>query len=146
MEKVLVGRPLVPGSAHGLAVVSNEPLSLCGGFDPHSGKITDVRHDRSGAVLAGKVFVFPFGKGSSTASRVLIEAIRCRRAPVAIVNAKVDPILVLGSVIAQEFYQEAVPIVVLSRADFDSIVQGDYLVIESSGTVRLRRDTEHHDQ
>jgi predicted aconitase with swiveling domain len=136
MEEVLVGRAVVAGSAEGRAIVSGEPLSFWGGFEPETGEIIDRRHDRSGAVISGRIFVFPFSKGSSTGSRSLLEGIRAGTAPAAIINVKVDPILALGSILGDEFYGKTVPIVTLPEQDFGSIKEGDHLAIEPDGTVR----------
>ena len=137
MERVLIGRPVVAGSAAGLAVVSKQPISFWGGVSPRTGEVIDRRHDCSGTILAGKVFVFPEEKGSSTASAVLMESIKARVAPAACINVRVAPILALGSIVADEMYGEAMPIVVLSQEDLDSISDGDYLVVEPDGTVRV---------
>ena len=137
MEKTLIGRPVVAGSAEGVALVSNQPISFWGGLDPGTGEIIDRRHERSGAIVTGKVFVFPQGKGSSTASAVLMESIKAGTAPAAIINRNVDPILALGAIVADEMYHKTVPIVVLSPGDFDAIQEGDRLVIEPDGTVGI---------
>jgi predicted aconitase with swiveling domain len=86
---------------------------------------------------AGKVFVFPQGKGSSTSSATLTETIRSGVAPAAIINLKVDPILALGSIVANELYHHSIPVVVLTEGDFYSIKQGDYLTLEPDGKVRV---------
>jgi predicted aconitase with swiveling domain len=137
MEKTIVGMPIVSGSAEGVALVSSQPLSLWGGLNPHTGEIIDRRHERSGEIVTGKVFVFPRGKGSSTASAVLMESIKAGTAPAAIINLSVDPILALGAIVADELYHETLPIVVLSREDIDTIQDGDSLIIEPDGTVRI---------
>lgn len=137
MEKVLTGRALVPGSAEGEALVSKETLSFWGGFCPHTGQIIDRRHELSGVIATGRVFVFPQGKGSSTSSATLLESIKTGAAPAAIINLKVDPILALGSIVADELYHETIPIVVLVKEDFFSIKQGDYVTIEPDGTVKV---------
>lgn len=137
MERILTGRALVPGSAKGEALVSSEALSLWGGLCPRTGEIIDRRHELSGVIAAGRVFVFPRGKGSSTSSATLLESIRTGAAPAAIINLKVDPILALGSIVADELYHQAVPIVVLADKDFFSIERGDYVTIEPDGTVRI---------
>ena len=98
MERLLTGRPVVPGSAEGAALISREPLSFWGGLCPHTGEIIDRRHERSGAVVTGRVFVFPQGRGSSTSSATFMESIKAGVAPAAIINLKVDPILALGSI------------------------------------------------
>ncbi len=140
MEKVLKGRALVPGRAEGQAVVSGEPLSLWGGLCPRTGEIIDRRHELSGRVVSGKVLVFPAGRGSSTSSATLAEAVRAGVAPAAIINRTVDPILVLGSIIAEELYHRAVPIVLLAGRDFSVIGHDDRVTVEPDGTVTVRSD------
>jgi len=137
--KTFTGKPVVAGAAEGTAIVSAEPISFWGGLSPRTGEITDRRHELSGAIVAGKVFVFPHGKGSSTASAILMEAVRAGTAPAAIINLKVAPILALGAIIAEELYHRTVPIVVLSREDFDAIQEGDHVVVELDGTVTTSR-------
>lgn len=101
--RILIGRPIVAGSAKGLALVSKEPLSFWGGLCPRTGEIIDRRHERSGTIVTGRVLVFPWGRGSSTSSATLLESIKTRVAPAAIINLKVDPILALGSIVSDAF-------------------------------------------
>ncbi len=136
-DRILVGRPVVAGSAKGTALVSKEPLSFWGGICPRTGEIIDRRHERSGVNVAGRVFVFPQGKGSSTSSATLMESIKTGVAPAAIINLKVDPILALGSIVSDELYHKAVPIVILAETDFYSIKEDDLLAIEPDGTVKV---------
>ena len=137
MERILIGKPVVAGSAEGRALVSKEPLSFWGGLCPRTGEIIDRRHELSRTVVTGRVFVFPQGKGSSTASAVLLESIRAGVAPAALVNLKVDPILALGSIVADELYHQAMPIVVLAEKDFFTIKQDDYITIRPDGAVGI---------
>ena len=137
MEKILKGKPIVAGSAEGEALVSKEPISLWGGLCPRTGEIIDRRHELSGSIAAGRVFVFPQGRGSSTSSATLMESISSGVAPAAIINLKVDPILALGSIVSDELYHKTVPIVVLKEKDFLSISQNDHLTIEPDGTVKV---------
>jgi hypothetical protein len=90
-------------------------------------------------VVAGRVFVFPQGKGSSTASAVLVESVRAGTAPVAIINCRLDPILALGAIVAEELYGVTVPVVVLATEDIEAIGDGDHLGIEPDGTVQITR-------
>jgi len=135
VERVLIGRVVVAGSAEGAALISKEPLSLWGGLCPRTGEIIDRRHERSGAIVTGRVFVFPQGRGSSTSSAVLLESIKTGVAPAAIINLKVDPILALGSIVADELYHRAIPIMVLGEKDFFVIREDDHLKIEPDGKV-----------
>ena len=140
MGIIVSAKSVVPGTAEAVALVSKEPLSLWGGLNAHTGEIIDRRHERSGENVAGKVFVFPQGRGSSTASAVLLESVKAGKAPAAIINSRVDPILALGSILADELYGRPVPIVVLSEADFQVIQDGDHVIIELDGTVRVNTE------
>jgi predicted aconitase with swiveling domain len=114
------GRTLVAGTAEGPALVLDEPLSLWGGLDPGTGEIVEVRHPQRGANVTGRVLVMPSGRGSSSSSSVLAEAIRAGTAPAAIVLGEADPILPLGAIVARELYGSSVPIVVVAGATFPS--------------------------
>ncbi len=87
--------------------------------------------------MTGRVFLFPQGKGSSTASAVLLESIRTGVAPAAIINLKVDPILALGCIVADELYHRTIPIVVLAEEDFFAIKQDEYIAVKADGTLRI---------
>jgi predicted aconitase with swiveling domain len=134
----LKGKPLLPGSAKGAAVVSQQPISFWGGVDPLTGQVIDQRHDCYGANLAGKIFVIPAGKGSSTSSAVLLEGIRNGTAPAGLVLKKADPILALGAIVAEEMYQRFLPVVLVSEADFAMIQDGDQLSIALDGTIEIQ--------
>jgi len=134
----IMGRAIIPGDTEGIAIVSRQAISFWGGISPETGEIIDWRHDCSGQVIAGKVFVFPAGKGSSTSSAVLLESIKNGVAPAAIILAKIDPILALGSIVADELYGKSVPIILLSQEDFYTIQDGCHLVIHSNGTVERK--------
>ena len=128
----LEARVLVGGSAHGRAVVLDEPLSLWGGMDPATGRVIDRRHPRLGTELAGRVLVMPAGRGSSSSSSVLAEAVRAGTAPAAILLYEADPILVLGSVVARELYGRAIPVAVVPPR---AVADGEQVRIDG-GTVR----------
>lgn len=109
---------LVPGAASGAVVALAEPLSFWGGFDPHTGAITDLRHPQAGVVLTGSVVVMSTGRGSSSASSVIAEAIRLDTAPAAFVLASDDEIIALGAIVADEMYAKVMPIVVADETLF----------------------------
>jgi predicted aconitase with swiveling domain len=105
-------RVLVAGTAEGEALVLDEPLSFWGGVDPATGLVIDARHPQRGERVTGRVLVMPSGRGSSSSSTVLAEAVRAGTAPAAIVLLKTDPILALGAIVARELYGAAIPVVV----------------------------------
>ncbi|MEM7801612.1 MAG: DUF126 domain-containing protein [Chloroflexota bacterium] len=114
---------LVPGEATGQPLILDEPLSLWGGLDPHTGEIIDRRHPQSGKIVSDRVLILPAGRGSSSASSILLEAVRSDKAPVAIVTAEKDGILTLGAVVAQEIYKLGPTIGVLPNPGYDELCQ-----------------------
>jgi predicted aconitase with swiveling domain len=136
-EVVLRGQMVVAGCAVGEALVAGEPLSFWGGYDYRTGEIIDRRHPLSGAVAAGRVLCVPFTRGSSTTTAVLLEAVRAGTAPAAIVTTGVDSFFALASVVADEMYGQAIPLVALSPGDFTRLRTGDWLELDEAGTLRL---------
>jgi len=128
-------RTLLAGQAEGEALVLDEALSFWGGVDPATGEIVDVHHPQRGANVAGRVLVMPSGRGSSSSSSVLAEAIRTGTAPAAIALAEPDAILALGAIVARELYGIAMPIVVVPRSDLRT---GDHVTVRATAeTVEL---------
>ena len=109
-------RTLVAGTAEGPALVLDEPLSLWGGLDPETGSIIDTRHPQRGSTVAGRVLVMPAGRGSSSSSSVLAEAIRAGTGPAAIVLGEPDLILALGAIVARELFGTSIPVVVTAES------------------------------
>ena len=128
----LRGRALVAGEAAGPALVLEAPLSLWGGMDPHTGRLSDHHHPQLGATVRGHVLVMPSGRGSSSSSSVLAEAIRLGTAPLAILLAEPDEILVLGALVAEYLYARTCPIVVLPEGGADAIATGDRVQVVGS--------------
>ena len=115
-------RVLVPGFAEG-PVVAIAPLSFWGGLDVATGSIIDRSHPDVGRSLAGAVLVMTSGRGSSSSSSVLAEAIRLGTAPAGIVLAEADPILAVGALVAETLYGRACPVVVLSKPDHVTVAR-----------------------
>jgi predicted aconitase with swiveling domain len=107
------GRTLVPGRATGDTLLLDEPLSIWGGIDPATGILVDIHHPQAGATLSGRILVMPAGRGSSSSSSVLAEAIRAGTAPAAILLREPDPIVALGAIVARELYGVQTPVAVL---------------------------------
>lgn len=132
------GEGIVAGVGEGFALVSSEPFSLWGDLDPKTGKIINPQSSLFGESVKGRIFVYPCGRGSSSTSAVLLEAIRCFNAPSAIINMAVEPILAIGALVGQEIYNRTVPILAVSEEVFRLLQTRDYLVVDSV-TGRLYR-------
>ncbi len=97
----LTGRTIFPGKARGEALVSRMGISFYGGVDPETGIVTEAGHDLEGESVAGKVLVFPSGKGSTVGSYVLYRLKKNGHAPAAIINAECETITAVGCIIAE---------------------------------------------
>jgi predicted aconitase with swiveling domain len=127
------------GEAEGEALVFSQPLSFWGGIDAETGDIIDHSHPGLGQNVAGRILVMPSGRGSSSSSSVLAEAIRRGTAPAGILMERPDPILAVGAIVAEFLYGISMPLVV---CDIGGIVSGDRIAIgipENGGAI-VRRD------
>jgi predicted aconitase with swiveling domain len=95
------GRVVKAGHAEGEALVSPEPIGFFGGVDPDTGVVIEAGHSLEGERVAGRVLVFPTGKGSTVGSYTLYRLARSRLAPAAIINGEADPVVAVGAIIAE---------------------------------------------
>lgn len=135
----LQGKVIIPGEAQGKALVGNEPLSFWGGYDWKTGEIIDRRHVLSGAIAKGRILAIPFTRGSSTTTAVLLEAIRAKTAPAAILTTDTDFFFALASIVAGELYALPLPLVALAGEDFSQLKTDDSVQITADGAVRISR-------
>jgi predicted aconitase with swiveling domain len=68
---------------------------------------------------------------------VLAEAIRLGTAPLAILLAEPDEILVLGALVADYLYERTCPILVLPECAGGAIATGDQVTVSGDGTVTV---------
>jgi len=122
------GKAYAVGAAEGEALVLAEPISFWGGVDAATGAIIDHSHPDLGKNVAGRVLVMAGGRGSSSSSSILAEAIRRGTAPAAILLAAPDPILTVGAIVARSLYDLRCPIVVCA---IDGIATGDHVRIDA---------------
>lgn len=138
VEQVMQAHVYVEGEAQGKVLRLSEPLSLWGGLNPNTGEIIDRHHPESGLNITGHILVMPSGRGSSSASSVLLEAVRQGTAPAGIVLAEMDGILVLGAVVAREIYHVDLPIVVADGVDYARLESGQQVHIQSDGRIFMK--------
>jgi predicted aconitase with swiveling domain len=88
------------GFASGEALVTREPISFLGNVDPKTGVIVDPGHELHGKCIAGKVLIFPGGKGSTVGSYVIYQLKKRGLAPSAMINIRSEPIVAVGAIIS----------------------------------------------
>ncbi len=123
---------LVPGSAAGDVFVMAEPLSFWGGLDAATGAIIDRWHPQCGEILTGKVVLMERGRGSSSGSSVLAEAIRAGTGPAAIVLLTRDAIVTLGALVARELYGSDCPVVMVDLADWPELTAAKRMTVAAA--------------
>ena len=136
----VAGLTLVPGRAEG-PVVALAPLSFWGGFDSISGRVTDRSHPACGVCLTGAVLLMRAGRGSSSSSSVLAEAVRRGTAPAAVVLSRADAVLSVGALVAATLYGRQCPIVVVDASDHAQLAEVGWLTIEAGeSSAEIRAD------
>jgi hypothetical protein len=120
---VLKGRKIFAGKASGEALVSDQPVSFYGGVDPDTGVVVEKGHPLEGKSVAGKVLVFPSGKGSTVGSYTIYRLKKNGKAPVAIVNKECETIVAVGAIISE--------IPCIDRVDIGKIRDGAKVVVDS---------------
>ena len=118
----LRGRMIWSGWAKGEALVSNQPISFYGGIDPMTGEVVERGHELEGKSIAGKILVFPYGKGSTVGSYIILRLKKRGMAPKAMVNIRCEPIIAVGAIIAE--------IPTIDRIDISMIRNGDLVEVD----------------
>ena len=124
MKIELKGRVIRYGEVEGEALVTSQPISFYGGVDPESGRVIEKGHELEGASIADKILVFPYGKGSTVGSYILLRLKKSGLAPKAIINRRCEPIIAVGVIIAE------IPCV--DQIDINQISTGDRVKISGA--------------
>lgn len=117
----LTGRVIYAGQTSGQALVTTMGISFYGGVDPETGQIVESGHELESCSVAGRVLVFPTGKGSTVGSYTLYRLKLAGLAPAAILNAECETITAVGCIISE------IPCV--DQLPLEQIPNGIYLTI-----------------
>ncbi len=110
--------------------MSPDPIGFLGGVDPDTGVVVEPGHPLEGQCVAGRVLVFPTGKGSTVGSYTLYRLARNGLAPAAIINAEADPVVAVGAIIAE------IPMV--DQVDVSRIRTGDWVEVDNQEVILWR--------
>ncbi len=113
------GRTISPGKAEGRVLKITEPLSFLGGIDGSTGEL----RVGGGGNVAGKVLVFPKGKGSTVGSFVMYDLMVHGKQPAAVVNESAETIVATGAVIS------SIPMV--DQIPMDALEDGDLVRVDA---------------
>ena len=126
---------MVPGIGEGKVLKTSQSISFWGGVDPATGLVNDPRHELFNQSVAGRVLVFPFGKGSSTGSLIILELARINKAPAAIVNVRTEPILATGPIVCKHFYGKEIPVICLDEKTFQMLQTDQNVTVNATENV-----------
>ena len=133
---MVTARSLVAGEAAGPLLRLTHPISFWGGVDPVSGTIADPRHPQYGTSIAGTVLLVPLAIGSSSSSAIMLELLREKTAPAAILMGQADAILALGVVVGQELGYTPIPVLEVEMSALEGVRDGTLLEV-SGGSVEV---------
>jgi uncharacterized protein len=121
------GRIISKGLAEGNALITNQEISFYGGVDPETGKVIEKDHELEGQTIAGKILVFPQGKGSTVGSYTLYRLKKNNLAPIAILNRNCETIVAVGAIISE------IPLIDKFESDIFKILRsGDIITVNAN--------------
>ena len=128
---ILQGRTIYQGKAAGQALVTAQGISFFGGVDPETGVVVERGHELEGQSIAGKVLVFPTGKGSTVGSYTLYRLKHNGLAPAAIINAVCETITAVGCIISEIPCVDQIAIEQIST-DSQIKIEGENVLVETT--------------
>ncbi len=133
MVMTLKADVLVDGAAEGDLVLLQKPICFWGGLDARTGRITDPKHPDFGVAVTGKILAVPEIVGSSSSSQLLLEALRLKTAPAAILLGQADAIIAMAVLVGQAMDFGTIPIL---HANLATLQPGDLLDIRPQGHIK----------
>jgi predicted aconitase with swiveling domain len=123
---IIKARGISKGIGRGKVLLSREPLSFLGGVDAKTGIVLEAGHPLEGKCVAGRVLVFPRGKGSTVGSYVMLALKKNGVAPAAIINLEAETIIAVGAIISE------IPMVDRPEKDIFEVL-GEGMEVEVNG-------------
>jgi uncharacterized protein len=117
------------GRACGPALATRQAISFLGNVNPETGIVVDPAHELFGQKIAGKVLIFPGGKGSTVGSYVIYQLKKRGLAPAAMINIRSEPIVAVGAIIS------GIPLVDRVAKDVLEIEGGTMVEVDADGGI-----------
>lgn len=125
---IIRGRTISSGKAEGEVLVISDAFSFLGGVDASTGELKVS----PGGNIAGKVLVFPSGKGSTVGSFVMYDLKVHGKAPAAVINASAETIVTTGAVISSIPMVDHVDVALFKTGDIVK-VDADQGIVDIEG-------------
>ena len=130
---ILHGKTVKKGQVEGEVIVSRLPFSYLGDLNVEKGTVAPVGHDLEGQSIAGKIFVFPTGKGSTVGPYVANMAKKLGNTPTGMICVDVEPVMAMVAIMND------IPMVHrLDQNPLEVLKTGDYIKMNATkGVVEI---------
>ncbi|MDH7490068.1 MAG: DUF126 domain-containing protein [Anaerolineae bacterium] len=98
------------------------------GVDAETGVVVEAGHPLRGQSVAGKILVFPTGKGSTVGSYVLYRLAYKGLAPLGIINASSEAIVAVGAIISNIPMVDGIDIAQIRTGD-EVTIDGEWVTV-----------------
>ena len=112
------GRTVVAGHGKGPALITDQAVNFTAAFTKipnmfpsRRAEVRDRHHPLFKVNMKGRVLILPACIGSTHTGLVLLDLVRLKNGPAAIIVERADPLLVSGVLLSQVWYHQSVPIV-----------------------------------
>ena len=122
---------IVQGKVKGTVLKTTNPINFLGAVDKKTGVIHDQKYDIFEKSIKGSILVFPHGIGSSVGAYTIYSLKSYEAAPLAMICKKADLTVASGCALAN------IPMIVVSKEQFDSIENGKEVEINTESTTIL---------
>ena len=122
---------IVQGKVKGTVLKTTNPINFLGAVDKKTGIIHDQKYDIFEKSIKDSILVFPHGIGSSVGAYTIYSLKNYESAPLAMICKKADLTVASGCALAN------IPMIVVSKEQFDSIQTGKEVEINTESTTIL---------
>ena len=122
---------IVQGKVKGTVLKTTNPINFLGAVDKKTGVIHDQKYDIFEKSIKDSILVFPHGIGSSVGAYTIYSLKSYEAAPLAMICKKADLTVASGCALAN------IPMIVVSKEQFDSIETGKEIEINTESTTIL---------
>ena len=122
---------IVQGKVKGTVLKTTNPINFLGAVDKKTGIIHDQKYDIFEKSIKNSILVFPHGIGSSVGAYTIYSLKSYESAPLAMICKKADLTVASGCALAN------IPMIVVSKEQFDSIENGNEVEINTESTIIL---------
>ena len=122
---------IVQGKVKGTVLKTTNPINFLGAVDKKTGIIHDQKYDIFEKSIKDSILVFPHGIGSSVGAYTIYSLKSHESAPLAMICKKADLTVASGCALAN------IPMIVVSKEQFDSIENGKEVEINTESTTIL---------